>query len=840
MRLLVAAVLVALMASTTLAAAAPLRGSMEELVAVDRLPFLHPPGTRTHQFASFSRDESNNDGFSGQYSYLRYVMDHGQPASLIADFDRPGCIYRFWATAVPEGRIKFYFDGSDTPEIDIPFREMFQSRHYPFLAPVAGQGLGGFYSYVPIAWKKSCRIVVTSREMRFYQITYLTFPDDKNVRTFKLKDWERNRGRFEEIRKLWSDLGQRPTAPGKDEQTVEQNGTLNADGVLELAELRGPGTVRELRIRMDPRSDDARRAVRLRVLYDGSDQPAVDCPIGDFFGDGLEDHPWASLLLGQRDGEYFCYFPMPFQKNARIQLIYDQYLSQRTQPEVKIEARIAWEPMKKWTGEQGSFHAQWRRQNPTDDRVNYTFLRAHGRGHLVGTIQYCDTPLDLNVPLYFEGDEVTYADGRLALHGTGSEDFYNMGWYALPQGFSRPGDFPLHGGLKYSNRSVAAYRFQMTDPVVFEHSLDHGMQHGGVNEIQADYASVAYWYQQLPADPVHVQPVRERLIAWLRPGGSLEAEDALARRDVVQLLSEYDEPSAMHWSYGRAARVQLEAGRPVSLDVAAPHAGGFELYASVVKTPDSPTMLHAHTGRASLGDSEPLRSDARAYAEKVLLARGPLASGQQRILLMPESGKELVLDRLWLEPLDWTRRFRPATPTREEGGCIVYDLDFNRPATLQLFAPTSGDWEVVDGVLSPVSGNGGVVWLRRSFKGDVRVQARVRGPQDLNLVLMGDGQEVGRGRGYVFTYGGQRNRVSAIASDWRRPLVRADEAITDPRAFHDVVGEKKGNLLTLTVDGKQLLRHELSSDERQDEGYVGLFTTSGDTAFDRLTIEGQK
>ncbi|MBE7559917.1 DUF2961 domain-containing protein [bacterium] len=496
--------------------AAPPRGSMDELLAFDRLPFLHPLGTETRQFASFARDESNNDGFSGQYSYLRYVIDDGEEASLIADFNRPGCIYRFWATAVPAGRIKFYFDGADKPEIDIPFREMFDNRHFPFLAPVAGKGLGGFYSYVPIAWRKSCRIVVTSRQMRFYQITYLTFPDDRNVRTFRMKEWEKRRERFHEVQRVWSRLGQRPAAPGADERTVAQRGALSAEGVLKLAELEGPGTVRALYVTMEPRTFEARRAVRLRVLYNGSDKPAVDCPIGDFFGNGAGDHAWASLLMGRKDGEYYCYLPMPFEQGARIEVIYDKYTSKGAQPDVQLAARVAWEPMKKWTGEQGYLFAQWRRQNPTEDRVNYVFARAHGRGHLVGTLQYCDTPLELRVPLYFEGDEFTYADGQLALHGTGSEDYHNMGWYALPQGFSRPGDFPLHGGLKYSPRSVAAYRFHMTDPVVFAHSLDHTIEHGGTNEILADYASVAFWYQELPADPVYIQPIGERLAPPLK------------------------------------------------------------------------------------------------------------------------------------------------------------------------------------------------------------------------------------------------------------------------------------------------------------------------------------
>ena len=32
-------------------------------------------------------------------------------------------------------------------------------------------------------------------------------------------------------------------------------------------------------------------------------------------------------------------------------------------------------------------------------------------------------------PGYLEGDERAFVDGRLAFHGTGTEDFYEGGWY---------------------------------------------------------------------------------------------------------------------------------------------------------------------------------------------------------------------------------------------------------------------------------------------------------------------------------------------------------------------------------------------------------------------------
>jgi hypothetical protein len=53
-----------------------------------------------------------------------------------------------------------------------------------------------------------------------------------------------------------------------------------------LAEIDGPGLVRHLWMTMGLPQDDYLRRVILRMYWDGSDEPSVECPIGDFFGLG--------------------------------------------------------------------------------------------------------------------------------------------------------------------------------------------------------------------------------------------------------------------------------------------------------------------------------------------------------------------------------------------------------------------------------------------------------------------------------------------------------------------------------------------------------------------------
>ena len=162
------------------------------------------------------------------------------------------------------------------------------------------------------------------------------------------------------------------------------------------------------------------------------------------------------------------------------------------------------------------FHAQWRRENPTRRGVRYTILDAEGSGHYVGchlSMQnrewWLRGPLkEIKFPRGFglgmmEGWETIYRDGETkpSVWGTGTEDYFNGAWYYLP----KVGRFsaPYHGCiLRDLLRSrIAVYRFDMSAPVPFSHSLRVNIGHGFYNELTCDYSSTAYWYQAEPHRP---------------------------------------------------------------------------------------------------------------------------------------------------------------------------------------------------------------------------------------------------------------------------------------------------------------------------------------------------
>src|SRR5438132_168585 len=80
-------------------------------------------------------------------------------------------------------------------------------------------------------------------------------------------------------------------------------------------------------------------------------------------------------------------------------------------------------------------------------------------------------------------------------NGTGTEDYFNSGWY-FDHG---PVSQPLHGAVKKSDTEVSAYRFHLNDAVPFQRELRAAIEHGGASDTHdEDYATVAFWYEERP------------------------------------------------------------------------------------------------------------------------------------------------------------------------------------------------------------------------------------------------------------------------------------------------------------------------------------------------------
>src|SRR5690606_32232197 len=194
----------------------------------------------------------------------------------------------------------------------------------------------------------------------------------------------------------------------------------------------------------------------------------------------------------------YSYFPMPFDEKAvlEIQFIEDEL---NNLSEIPLDVKIYYSEKKRLKNE-GKFYAEWRREKDPDKGEPYTIMKKEGRGHHVGTILHSQA-LNSGMTIFFEGDDQTYIDGELRLHGTGSEDYFNGGWYALPDRWDQGFNLPVHGSLAYSIplARTGGYRLLITDKLHFEREFLLTIEHGPENNnVPVDYISLAFYYCDTP------------------------------------------------------------------------------------------------------------------------------------------------------------------------------------------------------------------------------------------------------------------------------------------------------------------------------------------------------
>jgi hypothetical protein len=296
----------------------------------------------------------------------------------------------------------------------------------------------------------------------------------------------------------------------------------------QIADLSGPGCVKHIWMTMWCEDKYMYRKIILRMYWDGEEQPSVETPIGDFFGMGhnlTRNFVSLPLQMSPENGRGFnCWFPMPFQTNARIEVTNEAnkllglyfYVDYESYPEDTDMSGY------------GRFHAQWRRVNPTpgwadpsvrwednqarmrevwktpntSGEANYVILEAQGRGHYVGCHLDIDCFSRQANDWYGEGDDMIFVDGAPwpGIHGTGTEDYFNTA-FAPKQEYSAP----YHGLILYQGTEDwpwrgknTLYRYHIEDPIFFERSIRVTIEHGHANKLTNDYASTAYWYQAEP------------------------------------------------------------------------------------------------------------------------------------------------------------------------------------------------------------------------------------------------------------------------------------------------------------------------------------------------------
>jgi hypothetical protein len=476
---------------------APAALGPEALSQLDRLPVLSP-GIAVAGATSHARDGSNSDSGAslGQDKEGRHVL---------MEAEGPGAVTRIWMTGPqgngPQGdpgafgRLQFVFDGEAKPRIDLPAREFFSGRTAPFVAPFCGDYTvsgGGNYCDLRIPYAKSIRVLTTGSPA-YYDIGYETYPAGTPVSSFQ-PDSKETRDAMAGAGALFARSGGDPgILPGG--ASHHGSGTVAAGERTTLAHIDHGGTIRAIKIAVDPHDDSTLGSLWLEARWDGHRRSDVAAPLADLFASGAgEREPAKGLLAGYSpDGHQgYLYFPMPFARAARVELV-----NRGSTP-----ARASWaveESGARFAGlgtTTGYFRATYTSDPATEMGVDYTALDAHGAGKIVGLSYTAEGPLAAWSTTFMEGDERVHFDGSRspAIYGTGTEDIFGGAYY-----YTRLFTLPDHGATAKEDvgpgrARTSQYRLMLADPWSFRSGIHLGIEHGGGNFEQASIHSVVYWY----------------------------------------------------------------------------------------------------------------------------------------------------------------------------------------------------------------------------------------------------------------------------------------------------------------------------------------------------------
>jgi hypothetical protein len=518
---------------------------------LDRLPYLSAD-TQSLQVSSFDRSGGDLDISTGNKNGSGGCLASGGAGCVIAEARGAGEIDSIWFTrdggnVTALGKIRIDLDGQTV--IDAPLQSLVDGAlGAPFVWPLvanADQSPGGVYVKVPMPYRQSMRISVASH-LEYYHVDYRQFSTPDGVTTFSPSDHALD------VLATFRAAGvvdPKPAAPA-----ARHNHRLNeipAKAGLRIAESTGSGTISGLRLRLPQPADQVLAALRLQIEFDG--RTMVDCPLGEFFGAGLGTDNVQSLMFAtipQPDGSLTLsdWWPMPFAHTAQVALI-----NTTGTPVTGIDSDVVFTPDPQWapalaSGRAGYFTAR-SHAGPTTLGQDWLFADEQGHGKFVGvshTIRgsRIKTSFGDASPYFLEGAERVYTDGSASprWYGTGTEDFYEGGWY-------------FHNGTTYSDPltgqpdqrtatggcadcCVAVYRLMLAEAIDYHSAIRFGIEHGKRNMVQPDYSSTTFLYTQptdtiTPSDEVNTGDLVGRLLHGYSDGPSDSASDQL-------LVSEFE------------------------------------------------------------------------------------------------------------------------------------------------------------------------------------------------------------------------------------------------------------------------------------------------------------
>lgn len=602
---------------------------LTDLSYVATLPL---PGETCSQWSSYDR-KSTYDEKTGQYTGWDANGDgsgcireeNGQ--IVMAEMQGPGCIRRIWSARPEAGHVKIYLDGAKEPAVDLPFSGYFDGKNAPFnRSSLCYEASKGWNCFVPIPYRKSCKIVADKKWGSYFHFTYTTFPKGTAVPTFRRNLAARENAALDEANKRLAESGQAPAARNAQVETKET--VLQPMSSAVVSVLEGPAAIVALRVKVDglPATPDDRAVLRqlvLKIAWDGEGQPSVWSPLGDFFGTAPGANPYKTYVSGlTADGWWYSYWYMPYARRAAIELQND------SNAERKVTFEITRAPLVKPIERLMRFHAKWHVDTflPTEPEraIDWTLLKTAGVGRFCGVMLHVWNPRG---GWWGEGDEKFFVDGEKfpSTFGTGSEDYFGYAW-CNPALFQRA--FHAQTISEENAGHICVSRWQLADNIPFQKSFEGCIEKYFPKKRPTLYDSTVYWYLRAGgSDAYKPVPTTDRMI-WPQPDikhveGAIEAESMKVlkktagkthKQDMMERSGSWSGDAQLWWTDAQSMdRLEL------ALEVKT--AGRYRLVAQFTKAPDY-GIVQCHV------DGKKAGSPVDLYADSVIAAPEPAVLGE--------------------------------------------------------------------------------------------------------------------------------------------------------------------------------------------------------------------
>jgi hypothetical protein len=475
-------------------------------------------GVRAYMRSTYDR-AGGNEGADA--SHFLYQLADDRNVTLDIAGGAPGILY-FTRTNHWHGSPWHYIvDGADnlvaesstvdprhpTPNSTFIPRDLFTEP----LAYTWSTTKGADLSWLPIPFEKSLQLAYTRTHYGTGYYNYHQFVPGIPL-SQPIKTWDAATTPDPKVLKLLANSGAAPEMDLDHDFSAQID--LAKSGSAVVHELKGPATIRSLSFVFMKSAALEASKVRLRITWDGRREPSVDAPLPLFFGAGTlynrdnREHFVKAFPVNIRFDDRLvhldCYFPMPFFRSAKIELISD---GADIGP---IGSIVQTAPLAAPANQLAYFHATYKDHPHPELGKDLVLLDTknlesseHWSGSFIGTSFIFSHTATLTT---LEGDPRFFFDDSNSpqAYGTGTEEWGGGGDYwgganmTLPLAGHPTGAKSAKDAKCDDDKIESAYRFLLADLFPFGKNARIQLEHGGTNESAEHYETLAYWYG-LPA-----------------------------------------------------------------------------------------------------------------------------------------------------------------------------------------------------------------------------------------------------------------------------------------------------------------------------------------------------